>query len=100
MLNVSLIKLFDKHVDDTASGRTVDFDYEENVPSATNQTDAYFEALNNPNEFAASTPVGTKSVKVRINPNADRVYYAHELGHLASQQTDLGYFVNKAPSEP
>ena len=35
-----------------------------------------------------------------INPNADRVYYAHELGHLAAQQTDVGYLVSKLRQNP
>ena len=31
---------------------------------------------------------------------ADRVYYAHELGHLASQQTDVGHLVNQLRQNP
>lgn len=35
---------------------------------------------------------------VRINPNADRSYLAHELGHVASAQTDIGRLVRGARS--
>lgn len=33
---------------------------------------------------------------VKINPNADRSYLAHELGHVASAQTDIGNLVRNA----
>ena len=33
---------------------------------------------------------------IKINPNADRSYFAHELGHVASAQTDIGRLVRGA----
>lgn len=33
---------------------------------------------------------------IRINPNADRSYFAHELGHVASAQTDIGRLIRSA----
>ncbi len=33
---------------------------------------------------------------VNINPNVDRSYFAHELGHGVSQQTKIGNFINNA----
>ena len=33
---------------------------------------------------------------ISINPNADRSYFAHELGHVASDQTDIGHFIRSA----
>lgn len=40
---------------------------------------------------------GSKEASViSINPNIDRSYYAHELGHAVSQKTKIGAFVNKA----
>ena len=33
---------------------------------------------------------------VDINPNADRSYFAHELGHVASDQTDIGRLIRSA----
>ena len=94
-----LDKAFDKHVDDIKPGKKVDLEYVEAVPKSVNQVDAYLEALNDSNQFAGSTVVGRKP-GVRINPNADRVYYAHELGHLAAQQTDVGRFVNEMRQNP
>ena len=37
---------------------------------------------------------------VKINPNADRAYLAHELGHIASDQTDVGRMVRSARNNP
>ena len=37
---------------------------------------------------------------VRINPNADRAYFAHELGHVASDQTDIGHIVRNLRDNP
>ena len=39
---------------------------------------------------------GSAAHSININPNADRSYFAHELGHVVSQQTKVGDFVNKA----
>lgn len=40
---------------------------------------------------------GTKEASViNINPNIDRSYYAHELGHAVAQKTKIGNFINKA----
>lgn len=33
---------------------------------------------------------------IRINPNADRSYFAHELGHVTSAQTDIGGLIRSA----
>ena len=37
---------------------------------------------------------------LNINPNADRSYLAHELGHIASDQTDIGHLVRSARNNP
>ena len=37
---------------------------------------------------------------VNINPNADRAYYAHELGHIAAQETKVGGLIRSARSNP
>ena len=94
-----LDKAFDKHVDDIKPGANVGYSVSENYPKADNRMDGYLEGLNNPNTYASSSVAGQKP-GVSINPNADRVYYAHELGHLASQQSDVGYFVNKLRQNP
>lgn len=41
-------------------------------------------------------PDGTTGSRIQINPNANSVYYAHELGHAVSQKTDIGKFINDA----
>ena len=94
-----LTKGFDKHLDDIKPGTTLDVNINENVPKADTRMGGIQEAFNNSNPYAASTVVG-QTPGVQINPNADRVYYAHELGHLASQQSDVGYFVNKLRQNP
>ena len=33
---------------------------------------------------------------IRINPNTDRAYLAHELGHAATDQTDIGRLIRSA----
>ena len=45
-------------------------------------------------------PTKPNSYQVNINPNADRSYLAHELGHIASDQTDVGRMVRSARSNP
>lgn len=37
---------------------------------------------------------------ININPNADRAYLAHELGHVASYQTPVGRMVRNARENP
>jgi hypothetical protein len=39
---------------------------------------------------------GSPAYQISINPNTDRSAFAHELGHVVSQQTKVGDFVNKA----
>lgn len=52
-------------------------------------------------KYSASSRTTEPGVyKVNINPNADRSYLAHELGHIASDQTDVGRMVRSARSNP
>ena len=44
----------------------------------------------------ATFPDGRSATVININPNIDRSYFAHELGHGVSQQTKAGKFVNQA----
>ena len=94
-----LAKGFDKHVDDIKPGRKVDIDVAENYPPSTDFGTNYQHVLSNSNRYASSTLAGEQP-GVAINPNADRVYYAHELGHIASQQSDIGHFVNQLRQNP
>ena len=90
---------FDRHVDDIKPGKEVAVEVGKNYPQATTEFEAAREAAVNPNAFASSSVAG-KDPYIQINPNADRAYYAHELGHLAAQQTDVGYLVNKLRQNP
>ncbi len=48
-------------------------------------------------KFASNSRTDDPKVyNVDINPNADRSYLAHELGHVVSDQTDIGHFIRSA----
>ena len=72
----------------------------ENVPTG------FVDALKNPNKFASIRTAVSKEgtplsiYDININPNADRAYFAHELGHAASKQTDVGGLVNRLRHNP
>lgn len=38
--------------------------------------------------------------QITINPNIDNAYLAHEMGHVASKQTDIGRLVNNLKHNP
>ena len=38
--------------------------------------------------------------KIKINPNVDEAYFAHELGHVASTQTAVGDMISRLRSDP
>ena len=46
--------------------------------------------------YASNARNADGGYNVRINPNADRAYFAHELGHIASDQTDIGRLIRSA----
>ena len=94
-----LDKAFDKHLDDIKPGATLDYGVFSNVPKGKTDAEGFQEARKNSSQFAASTLAGQEP-GININPMADRVYYAHELGHLAAQQTDVGRFVNEMRQNP
>ena len=84
----------DKRIDQIAPGRRPEIGLGVNEPtgsiidtikSGTSDYASNQVVLNEPNSF-----------NVRINPNADRAYFAHELGHVASAQTDIGRLIRSA----
>lgn len=85
---------FDKRVDDIAPGRKPVLGLGLNEPKG-NIIDVLKEGTS---KYASNQDVPDKSnaFNIRINPNADRSYFAHELGHVASAQTDIGHFVRSA----
>ena len=58
-------------------------------------------ALMDQNAYLASGKVaGTDNYGIQYNPNADRALLAHEMGHVASQQTDVGRLVSDLRHAP
>ena len=57
------------------------------------------QVIDKPTAYAGSTAPG-QAPGISINPNSDRALYAHELGHLASQQTDVGQLVAQLRYNP
>ena len=80
---------FDKRVDELKPGARVAYDLSTPTPKGETFMDRVATVIDNPTAYAGSSAPG-KTPSIGINPNADRAMFAHELGHLASQQTDLG----------
>ena len=94
-----LDKAFEKHLDDVKPGSKLDVDVFFSKPDGKTDYEGFQEARKDPLKFAGSSVAG-KQPSININENADRVYFAHELGHLAAQQTDVGRFVNEMRQNP
>lgn len=52
-------------------------------------------AMTQVNEYGSISSLADGNVRVRINPNADRAYFAHELGHAAARTTDIGQKIHQ-----
>jgi len=94
----ALDRVFDKRVDELRPGAEVYFDVGMKIPQGTVR-ERVSEVINNPLLYAGSTPP-SKPPAININPTSDRALYAHELGHLASQQTDIGNMVASLRHNP
>ena len=55
-----------------------------------------------PDAFGANAAADTSpnNYQIKINPNADEAYLAHELGHIASKQAGLGKLVRNLRDNP
>ena len=55
-----------------------------------------------PDDFGANSVSDSRpnSYQIKINPNADEAYLAHELGHIASQQAGFGKLVRSLRDNP
>ena len=86
---------FDKRVDEIAPGRKPVLGLELNVPKGN-----ALSSMKDTSKYASNQDVTSQpnAFNLRINPNADRSYFAHELGHVASAQTDIGHFIRSARS--
>lgn len=85
---------FDQRVDQIKPGATSGYNVNENTPTS------FAQVLSDPTQYAGSTSIGIDPPTVAINPNIDRSYYAHELGHLASRQTDIGNLAASLRANP
>ena len=90
---------FDKRVDDIKPGASVGFHLNSNTPKGDTFLERVGTVVDNPTAYAGSSSPD-KSPSISINPNADRALYAHELGHLASQQTDVGHLAASLRANP
>ena len=88
---------FDQHVDDIKPGAVVNAGIYESIPAAGGP--GQLDVLNNPLKYASSSSPGN-TPSITINPNTDRAILAHELGHLASQQTDIGHLAASLRANP
>ena len=89
---------FEQHVDDLRPGTTVDLGLTYNEPTKQG-FGAFNEVRNDQLKYGGSTPPSA-SPHIAINPNSDRAYLAHEMGHIASQNTDVGHFVASLRENP
>ena len=90
---------YDQYVQKHGSGRkTPLIDPRLNTPKA--GSEGYLDALLNSNQYASNELLADGQYRVKINPNADSSYLAHELGHVAAQQTDVGKLVSDLRHNP
>lgn len=84
----------DKRIDAIAPGRRPDIGLGTNEPKGS-MLDV---VKSGTSDYASNQVVPTEpnSFNIRINPHADRAYFAHELGHVASAQTDIGRLIRSA----
>ena len=94
----ALDRAFDKRVNELRPGAQVAYDLTRATPQGT-VLERLEEVINNPTPYAGSTAPG-RSAAIGINPTSDRALFAHELGHLASQQTDIGNMVASLRHNP
>ena len=97
--NRKLDAAFDQHVDDIKPGANVSYGVTNAVPKGETFLERVNEVFANPTAYAGSTAPGV-SPAISINPNSDRALFAHELGHLASQQTDVGHLAASLRHNP
>ena len=90
-----LADALDKRIDQIAPGRKPPvLGLEQNTPPA---DASLLSIMKDTSPYASNGPrITGDGFDISINPNADRSYLAHELGHVASAQTDVGHLVRKA----
>lgn len=97
----SLLNALEGYLQDNARTPIQDLNLNDNVPKP--GLEGFHEVLREPNKYAGSgrwPDKGNNSYSINFNPNADRSYFAHELGHVAAQQFDFGDIVHKLDNQP
>lgn len=90
---------FDQHVSDLGA-EPVTFNYYEQFPKGDTFMDRVDSVIEGGPAYAGSSTANYPESLVTINPKASREIYAHELGHLASQQTKVGQIASQLRSNP
>jgi len=90
---------YEKRVSEIGSGRKpMTVDLEQNLPPDNFKS---WNPLNSTDPYASNTVNQTTgNPAISINPNADEIYLAHELGHVASKHTDVGSVVRNLRDNP
>ncbi len=89
---------YEKRVGEIGSGRKpMPVELSQNTPP-----DDYniFNPLNSTDPYASNATASSGNPVIDINPNADEIYLAHELGHVASKHTDVGSVVRTLRDNP
>lgn len=95
-----LLDALEGYLEDNARTPIQDLNLNAQVPKP--GIEGFHEVLREPNKYAGSGrwPGKDNSYTVNFNPNADRSYFAHELGHVAAQQFDFGDVVHRLDNQP
>ncbi len=90
---------YEQRVADIGSGRKpMDVDLSENIPP---ENFNVYDIRQPVSSYASNaTNYDTGNPIININPNVDEAYLAHELGHVASQHTDVGALVRNLRDNP
>jgi hypothetical protein len=83
--------------DQVSPGRQFAADIAWNVPEP--GLKGQLEVLRNNVQYAGSSSPQQKPA-ISMNPNIDRSYLAHEMGHLVSQKTDVGHLAASLRANP
>ena len=92
-----LVDALDKRVESTgraAPGLAVDAFVPDNTLAGK------YDAFANNNTYSSSGRTDAGNFFVTHNPNASRELLAHELGHVAAQNTDVGEFISRTRHSP
>ncbi len=96
-----LANALEKRVDKIGAGRKIDdLDINQNVPTSdVNAFNPFVDADFNDYASNGINPA-SGNYAIKINPNVDEAYLAHELGHVASRHTDIGALVRSLRDNP